>query len=199
MMQMLAGFLSETDIEKLSLYYANQTPVISNKNSNIGDATSGQELASSCSGCHGKDGNTRNSKIPSLAGQDAAYLVSAINSYKEGGSRNHKDMKGVVKELDIKAKLNRAQYYSEQSPAGETPRALEGPDVLSKKCNRCHGANGGKPDPEKPRIAGQRQSYLSTALNAYKKGDRLHSTMQAMSSDLWAVEIDAIAAYYSGK
>jgi len=199
MMQMLAGFLSETDIEKLSLYYANQTPVISNKNSNIGDATSGQELASSCSGCHGKDGNTRNSKIPSLAGQDAAYLVSAINSYKGGGSRNHKDMKGVVKELDIKAKLNLAQYYSEQPPTGEAPRALEGPDVLSKKCNRCHGENGSQPDPEKPRIAGQRQSYLANALTAYKMGDRNNSTMQAMAEELWKVEIEAIAAHYANK
>jgi cytochrome c553 len=199
MMQMLAGFLSETDIEKLSLYYANQKPEKNGKNSKIGDATSGQELASSCSGCHGKDGNSQDSKIPSLAGQDAAYLVSAINSYKEGGTRNHSDMKGVAQELDIKAKLNLAQFYSEQSPTGEAPRALEGPDVLSKKCDRCHGENGGKPDPEKPRIAGQRQAYLSTALNAYKKGDRIHSTMQAMSSDLWSIEIDAIAAYYAGK
>ncbi|MBE9527433.1 MAG: c-type cytochrome, partial [Proteobacteria bacterium] len=112
---------------------------------------------------------------------------------------NHNDMKGVVKELDIKAKLNLAQFYSEQLPTGETPRALEGPDVLSIKCNRCHGSNGGKPDPEKPRIAGQRQSYISSALNAYKNGDRINSTMQAMSTDLWTVEIEAIAAYYAGK
>jgi len=197
MMQMLAGFLSETDIEKLSLYYANQTPVKNNKNSKIGDSKSGQELASSCSGCHGKDGNSQDSKIPSLAGQDAAYLVSAINSYKGGGTRNHSDMKGVVQELDIKAKLNLAQFYSEQSPAGETPRALEGPDVLSKKCNRCHGKNGGKPDPEKPRIAGQRQSYLVNTLTAYQKGDRSNSTMQAMTGELWKVEIEAIAAFYA--
>ena len=199
MMQMLAGFLSETDIEKLSLYYANQTPVKNNKNSNIGNAKSGQELASSCSGCHGKDGNSRNPKIPSLAGQDAAYLVSAINSYKGGGSRNHNDMKGVVQELDIKAKLNLAQFYSEQSPKGETPRAMEGPDVLSKKCNRCHGENGKQPGPEKPRIAGQRQSYLASAITAYKNGDRVNSMMQAMTGELWKVEIDAIAAYYAGK
>ncbi len=199
MMQMLAGFLSETDIEKLSLYYASQRPEKNDKNSKMGDAKSGQELASSCSGCHGKDGNSQDSKIPSLAGQDAAYLVSAINAYKESGTRNHNDMKGVVKELDIKAKLNLAQFYSEQSPTGETPRSLEGSEVLSKKCNRCHGSNGGKPDPEKPRIAGQRQSYLANALTAYKTGDRINSTMQAMAGELWKVEIDAIAAYYAGK
>ncbi len=199
MMQMLAGFLSETDIEKLSLSYANQTPEKNDKNSVIGDAKSGQKLASSCSGCHGKDGNSQDSKIPSLAGQDAAYLVSAINSYKEGGTRNHSDMKEIAQELDIKAKLNLAQFYSQLTPQGEKPRALEGPDVLSKKCDRCHGENGGKPDPEKPRIAGQRQAYLVSALNAYKKGDRTKSMMQAMSADLWTVEIEAIADYYARK
>lgn len=197
MMQMLAKFLSETDIEKLSLYYANQTPVKNNKSTVIGDAKSGQLLASSCSGCHGKDGNSQDPKIPSLAGQDSAYLVSAINAYKEGGTRNHDDMKGVVQELDIKAELNLAQYYSQLTPKGEKPRALEGPDVLSKKCNRCHGGNGSQPDPEKPRIAGQRQTYLISSLNAYKKGDRINSLMQAMSTDLWTVEIEAIAAYYA--
>jgi cytochrome c553 len=199
MMQMLAGFLSETDIEKLSFYYANQTPVKDGTNSVIGDAKSGQELASSCSGCHGKDGNSQDPKIPSLAGQDAAYLVSAINTYKEGGTRNHSDMKGIAQELDIKAELNLAQFYSQLTPQGEKPRALEGPEVLSKKCGRCHGENGGKPNPDKPRIAGQRQAYLVSALNAYKKGDRTNSTMQAMSTNLWTVEIEAIAAYYAGK
>jgi len=108
-------------------------------------------------------------------------------------------MKEVVQELDIKAKLNLAQFYSEQSPAGETPRALEGPDVLSKKCNRCHGESGSQPDPEKPRIAGQRQSYLANALTAYKMGDRNNSTMQAMAGELWKVEIEAIAAHYANK
>jgi cytochrome c553 len=199
MMQMLAGFLSETDIEKLSLYYANQTPEMNNKNSVIGDFKSGQELASSCSGCHGKEGNSQDPKIPSLAGQDAAYLVSAISSYKEGGTRSHSDMKGVAQELDIKDELNLAQYYSQLTAQGEKPRALEGPEILSKKCNRCHGTNGAKPNPDKPRIAGQRQSYLASALNAYKNGDRTHTTMQAMSVELWAVEIEAIAAYYASR
>ena len=199
MMQILAGFLSETDIEKLSLYYATQTPE-KNKNSLISaDSKTGQNLASGCSGCHGKNGNSQNPKIPSLAGQDAIYLVSAINAYKESGSRNHADMKNVAQELNKKAINNLAQYYSEQNPKAERPLALQGPEVLSKKCDRCHGKNGGEPNPEKPRIAGQRQSYLITALNAYKKGDRTNSMMQAMSAELWAVEIKAIAEYYAGK
>lgn len=197
MMQMLVRYLSETDIEKLSLYYATQIPEKNDYHLKNSDTKAGKSLASGCSGCHGKDGNSQDPKIPSLSGQDAVYIVKAVNMYKEGGSRNHADMKNVAQELDKKAIRNLAQYYSEQIPKGEKPRALEGPEVLSKKCDRCHGKNGGIPNPEKPRIAGQRQSYLTHALSAYKNGDRSNSMMQAMSSDLWTVEIEAITAYYA--
>ncbi|WP_455218155.1 c-type cytochrome [Kaarinaea lacus] len=199
MMQMLTKFLSETDIEKISYYYANQTPVISSRQGKVGNEKSGMALASGCAGCHGEDGNSQDIKVPSLAGQDAEYLVTAIGSYKDKGTRTNGDMNGVAQELDKNAINNLAQYYSRLAPKGVAPRLLEGPDELSKKCDRCHGDNGANPDPDKPRIAGQRQSYLSSALHAYKKGDRTHSTMQAMTRDMWTVEIEAIAAFYAAK
>jgi cytochrome c553 len=108
-------------------------------------------------------------------------------------------MKGVVQELDKKAINNLSQYFSQLAPKGASQRVLEGPEILSKKCNRCHGDDGTNPDPEKPRIGGQKQSYLVNALKAYRKGDRIHSTMQAMTEDMWTVEIEAIAAYYAAQ
>ena len=197
MMQILAGFLSETDVEKLSLYYASQSPVKGKHRLKHTNLKVGKDLASGCSGCHGKDGNSEDPKIPSLSGQDAAYLADAINAYKENGSRNHDDMKNAAKELNKNSVRNLAQFYSEQIPRGEKPRALEGPQTLSKKCGRCHGGNGSDPNPDTPRIAGQRQSYLTSALIAYKKGDRIKSTMQKMSMELWLVEIEAISEFYA--
>ncbi len=199
MMQMLTQYLSKTDIEKLSLYYANQTPEKNNRNSKTGNAKAGQKLASACSGCHGEKGNSQTPITPSLAGQDASYLIMAINSYKESGSRNHKDMKNIIQELDKKSIRNLAQHYVQQTLKGDTPRTPEAPEDLAKKCGHCHGENGSKPDPEKPRIAGQRQSYLAKALTAYKNGDRINSIMQAMSAELWDVEIEAIATHYASQ
>ena len=199
MMQALTRFLDETDIEKISYYYASQTPVKNSKQERVGNAKSGEKLASGCAGCHGEDGNSQDIKIPSLAGQSATYLAAAIASYKEKGTRDQSDMKGVAQELDKTAIRNLSQYFSQLTPRGTAPRVLEGPEVLSKKCNRCHGDDGTKPDPEKPRIGGQKQSYLVSALKAYRKGDRIHSTMQAMTEDMWTVEIEAIAAYYAAK
>lgn len=199
MMEMLTRYLSDTDIEKISYYYSIQEPVISKKQSSVGNEKSGMELASGCAGCHGEDGNSQDIKIPSLAGQDTDYLVNAINAYKEKGSRDHGDMRGVAQELENQSIKHLAQYYSRLTPKGVPPRILEGPEELSRKCDRCHGKDGLTPDPEKPRIGGQRQTYLIKALNAYKNGDRTHSTMQAMAKDMWAVEIEAIAAYYASK
>lgn len=199
MMEALTRFLDETDIEKISYYYASQTPVISNKKTKIGNATSGKELAAGCAGCHGEDGNSQDVKIPSLAGQNASYLVSAINSYREKGSRDQSDMKGIAQELDKSAIKNLSQYFSQLTPEKSSLRTLEGPDVLSQKCDRCHGENGSHPDPEIPRIGGQKQTYLVNALKAYRKGDRIHTLMQAMTQDMWTVEIEAIAAYYAAK
>lgn len=199
MMQMLTRFLSETDIEKISYFYASQAPITSKSTLKIGNQQAGQKAASGCAGCHGEDGNSQDLKIPSLAGQSADYLVSAIKSYKKNGSRNNGDMQGVAQELDDKSISNLAQYFSQLTPKADPPRPLEGPDVLSEKCNRCHGDDGAHPDPEKPRLAGQRRTYLMNALKAYRSGDRIHSTMQAMAGNMWTVEIGAIASYYAGK
>lgn len=194
MMKMLTRYLSDTDVEKLALYYATQTPVGKTGKAN----TKGAELASSCSGCHGEDGNSQDGNIPSLAAQDASYIVLALSAYKND-MRQHSDMKSAAKELDKKAMKNLADYYSALAPKNSPVHVMESPEVLSQKCDRCHGENGGNPDADKPRIAGQRRDYLVKALVDYKGKKRLNPIMQNMTAELSRVEIDAIAAHYSNK
>lgn len=198
-MKILTEYLSDIEIEKISYYYAAQVPEKGKSKLKNSNSKEGLRVSGPCGSCHGKDGNSKKPTTPSLAGQSAEYLVAAMNAYKENGGRNHDIMKNAVVELDNKSIRNLAQYYSELDPEVETPRTLEGPDVLSKKCNRCHGHSGGEPDPGKPRIAGQRQSYLVSALSAYKAGDRANSMMQRMTKEMWLVEIEAIASYYANK
>jgi len=47
-----------------------------------GDAAAGQAKAASCAACHGADGIATVPTYPSLAGQNEAYLVSSMQSYK---------------------------------------------------------------------------------------------------------------------
>ena len=59
-----------------------------------GDPAEGAVKAYTCAGCHGIEGykNTYPTyKVPRIGGQNAAYIISALNAYKSG-ERQHKTM-----------------------------------------------------------------------------------------------------------
>ena len=72
-------------------------------------------------------------------------------------------------------------------------------------CIGCHGIVGYQssfPEVYKvPMISGQNAAYISSALHAYKKGDRKHPTMDAIADSLSDQDMADVAAYYaqSGK
>ncbi len=197
-MQLLTRYLSDTDIEKLALYYASQTPAKLTPATRPEKTNSITELASTCAGCHGEDGNRQKGDAPSLAGQDTDYMVTALHAYKND-TRQHDDMKNAVLALDKKAMRQLADYYSRLPAQKPTVHVMEAPEILAQKCDRCHGKEGGKPDADKPRIAGQRQAYLIKALLAYRNKERQNSMMYNMVAELSHVEIEAIAAYYASR
>lgn len=47
-----------------------------------GDPEAGERRSAVCAACHGKDGIARIPGYPHLAGQNEAYLVSAMQAYK---------------------------------------------------------------------------------------------------------------------
>ena len=197
-MQLLTRHLSDTDIEKLAMYYASQTPVSQTPVNHAKKTNANIELTSTCTGCHSENSSSQKNGTPSLAGQDATYLEAALHAYKSD-ARQHDDMKNAVLALDKKAIRKLADYYSTLTPKKSVVRMMEAPEILAQKCDRCHGENGNKPDADKPRIAGQRQAYLVKALIAYQNGERQNSMMYNMVAELSLVEIKAIAAYYSNQ
>jgi cytochrome c553 len=67
-------------------------------------------------------------------------------------------------------------------------------------CAGCHGIAGYKnvyPTYSVPKISGQSQTYLVTALKAYKSGERSHKTMRAQAEGLSEQDIQNLAAYLS--
>lgn len=76
------------------------------------------------------------------------------------------------------------------------------PDVGAGKkraaaCFACHNADGISKIPGTPHLAGQERSYLVSALQAYRDGQRQNATMNAMAKPLSDRDIANIAAYYS--
>ncbi len=51
--------------------------------SRAADANLGRDVAANCATCHGTDGRSRGA-VPSLAGQDKAYIVQQVNDFRDG-------------------------------------------------------------------------------------------------------------------
>ncbi len=199
----MVAALSDEDIEAIATYYSQQslenpaTPA-------SGDAASGEAAAATCAGCHGADGNSSSPNAnPSLAAQDATYLVKAMKAYKDG-NRDNAVMPGMVAALTDADMANIAAFYASkprQMPAaggeGEAKREPLSAEEWAAKCNRCHGEDGKGSNPGYPRLANQRADYIARALRAYQNEDRVMSTMHRMSLPLMDSEIEDIANYYS--
>lgn len=77
----------------------------------VGNALNGQNLATSCVGCHGQQGVSLVPIYPSLAGKEPDYLVNALSRYKSGLNTNP-IMRAQVAGLTEKDILDLAAYYS---------------------------------------------------------------------------------------
>jgi cytochrome c553 len=197
MMKSMVVSLGDADIEKIALYYALQQP----KRTAVpggGDPAAGKAAAAACSGCHGDDGNSAKPDTPSLAGQDAQYLVKATKSYVDS-NRDNATMKSLVAALSNADIENLAAFYASQEPKAPAVRKPLTTAEWAQRCNRCHGIDGNSVDPLMPALAGQREDYLAKALRAYKEGTRKNPMMDAMSQVLSETEIDNLVAYYAGK
>ncbi len=194
-MQGMVSTLGDLDIEKVSFHYAVQKPEPVRK-SFQGDAAQGEKLAGQCDACHGKQGVSTDPNAPSIAGQDPAYLASALAEYASG-VRKAGAMESPAAALKKQDMADLAAYYALQTPAQTKPRLPEPVEVIAARCDRCHGEKGMGGEGKSPRLAGQVEAYLERVLLEYQNESRKNAPMHGMSDLLSLTEIHAIAGYYS--
>jgi len=143
-----------------------------------GDAGAGTKKVAMCIGCHGLPGYQSSFpevyKVPKIAGQNAKYIVAALNGYKTG-DRKHPSMRGIAGSMSDQDMADVAAYYEalgKEEGKVEVPAAAEAaPAPLKDKiaaCVACHGTNfNNTTDPANPRLAGQHADYLFVSLKAY--------------------------------
>ena len=71
---------------------------------------------------------------------------------------------------------------------------------LTYTCRGCHGVTGYKnayPSYHVPKLGGQSETFLRTALMEYREGHRQHPTMQAQAESFSEQDIADIAAFLS--
>jgi cytochrome c553 len=185
--------MSMRDIEKMALYFASQAPVTRQAPA-VGEAAAGEPLSAMCGGCHGAKGVSHDTATPSLAGQDALYLVNAAKAYR-GHVRQHDVM---FADSSDKAIEDIAAYYSVQVPeAAEAEPATA--QTLVAACDRCHGPGVENPALVIPNLAGQDEAYLIMAMRAYRDDRRQSSMMHKMSLPYSDTMIEEVAAEYAGR
>jgi cytochrome c553 len=190
--------MSDKDLLNVAIYIGLQKENLTRAETPVeGNAAAiNKEKLTACVKCHGEDGIGTSVATPSLAGQDATYMLKALRSYKDG-SRDDEVMSPRAKKLGDDEMKDFIAYY-----AGLTPKAAKvvkplKPEEWAEKCDRCHGINGNSTRPEVPALAGQKIDYLATVLGAYRAGERQSSEMAAMTSILSDDDIAGISAFYA--
>ena len=79
----------------------------------FGDAQAGKKKASTCTACHGRNGNSNVAGYPKLAGQGAKYLYKQMQDFKSG-DRKDAIMASQVSGRSDKDLKDIAAYFSEQ-------------------------------------------------------------------------------------
>lgn len=175
-----------------------------------GDPQAGEYAFATCSGCHAVPGYANaypTYHVPRLGGQNPAYIVAALQAYKNK-QRDHQTMYANAAALSDTDMTNIGAYLAQ---FGDLPSDI-GPikhgdpaagEKLATTCVACHGEKGNKPtQPIYPRLAGQYEDYLLKALQEYKVDPPLRTSpnaalMYGMVANLSEQDLADLAAYYA--
>lgn len=167
----------------------------------------GNILTFACIGCHGIRGYNipyLNYNVPKVAGQNRAYLLAALEDYRDG-LRDFPTMEAEARSMTVHELKEIAAYFASlrghvktRTPIYSRHEARLGAKLVS-TCAACHGLHGIAVAPEFPDLAGQYPSYLERALEEYKHGQRKNAIMNGMAAPLTHREIVEIANYFASQ
>ncbi|WP_218745848.1 c-type cytochrome [Vibrio parahaemolyticus] len=168
-----------------------------------------------CEACHGPNGVSSDTNIPTIAGIPEFNFFDQMLRYLEGrpsASVNHVygdtsqkkgDMVTIVKSLSEAQIEELAKHYAglEFVPANQSfdqALAMKGKAIHAKSCENCHSDGGSNALDEASILAGQQKGYLATTLQQFKQGKRsvdkkMDEAFKGLSSD----DLNALVEYYA--
>lgn len=169
-----------------------------------------------CDSCHGKDGASIESDIPSIGGVSSFVIEEYMFEYRDEGricreaaypgdtERPATDMCVIAKELGEEEIPEIAEYYAglEWVPAKQefdAAKAAVGSKVHRRECEKCHSDGGSYADDDAGMLAGQWMPYLEQVFADYASGERgmLDEKMKEKVDPLDAESIEALIHYYA--
>ncbi len=171
-----------------------------------------------CNGCHGDNGVSQWTDVPTIAGvpefvhADALYIFRdearpcTESKYRQGDtSRAATTMCAVAADLSDEMIDEIAAHYAalpfvaakQEFDAG---LAAAGKAVHDAECDRCHSEGGSNPEDEAGILAGQWMGYLEDTFAEYSAGEREQpKKMEEKLSALSADDVKALVHYYASQ
>jgi len=176
------------------------------------------DFIKSCMDCHGKNGVSVESDVPTIAGASAAFIEASLFAYKDDirpaveskyrsgdTERAATDMKTVTEQLSDEQILQSAKYFSSKffitaKQDFDARLATIGKRIHSKKCQKCHEDGGTSAEDDSGILAGQWTPYLKESMKHFRDGSRqTDKKMKKKVDKLGDKEWQALLAYYASQ
>lgn len=176
-------------------------------------------LVKDCEGCHGTNGASQWTDMPTIAGISKTVHADYLTAYqnKERPCTKSKFRQGDTKrpETDmcaVTAKLSEADIqglaahfaakpFVAAKQAVDAAKATAGAAIHKKDCEKCHTEGGKVADDDASILTGQQLGYLKKAMEEFNSGKRpQEKNMKKKMDALKPADLEALANFYaSGK
>jgi cytochrome subunit of sulfide dehydrogenase len=170
-----------------------------------------------CADCHGRDGASIESDVPSIGGLSETYLLDAMAAYRDNkrpcpeskfragdAKRAKTDMCQVAAKVGadaaVVAKHLAAQPFARAKQPFDAAKAARGKKLHEMSCEKCHSEGGTLADDDAGILAGQWTPYLRASFDEFSKGARpMPEKMKPKFQPLKPDELDALLHYYASQ
>lgn len=172
-----------------------------------------------CNSCHGENGVSTESDIPTIAGASPFVMEEYMFQYREDERPCHEskyrtgdterpatDMCAIAKEMSEDQILEMAEYYGSQEFVAakqefDATKAAAGKLVHRRDCRKCHSDGGSYAGDDAGLLAGQWMPYLEQVFAGYASGERdmLEDKMREKMGKLTAEETEALIHFYASQ
>lgn len=181
--------------------------------STIGHADTAK-MIQECDSCHGKNGVSKDGKVPTIAGFSAATITEALPQYQSGARAAEKYTPKGGKASDMKEATNGmsaadmqavADHYAKQKFVAANQQAdaglvAKGKKIHDKNCEKCHSEGGSLAEDDAAILAGQWKPYLERQFSLIKAGKRdIPKKMKKKLKKLSDNDVKAVTEYYASQ
>jgi len=176
------------------------------------------EYIKNCMDCHGENGVSTESDMPTISGASSEFIEMAMFTYKDelrpaaqskyrrgDTERESTDMKKIADALSDEQIKALADFFASKpfvAAKQEFDASLvnSGKKVHDKKCKKCHEDGGSSSEDDSGILAGQWTPYLRQSMKEFRDGSReMEKKKKKRINKLSEKEWEALLAFYASQ